>query len=144
MTLRGHGDAGPRGGPAGDLNVVFVEKPHPVFERHGSDLVIDLGIHPHQAALGAKIEVPTLKGSVRIEIPPSIQSGKILRLRGRGVPGLGGREAGDLLVRVVVAIPSRLTVEQRKAYEELARVTGQEPPKLQKGFFERMREAFGG
>ncbi len=144
MTLRGHGDAGIRGNPPGDLNVVFTEKSHPVFERHGSDILSDLAVHPHQAALGAKLEVPTLKGMVRIEVPPGIQSGKILRLRGRGIPGLGGREAGDLLVRVVVAIPTKLTVEQKKAYEELARATGAEAPKLQKGFFERMREAFGG
>jgi molecular chaperone DnaJ len=144
MTLRGHGDTGVRGGPAGDLIVTFAEKPHPAFERHGSDIVSDLPIHPHQAVLGAKVDVPTLGGKVRVDIPPGIQSGKLLRLRGRGLPGLGGHESGDQLVRVFVVIPSKLTVEERKLYEELARATGEEPPKLQKGFFERMREAFGG
>jgi molecular chaperone DnaJ len=143
MTLRGHGDSGIRGAPAGDLLVVMQEKPHPLFERHNTDIVTDLAIHPHQAVLGAKVEVPTLTGRVRIDVPAGIQSGKILRLRGRGVPGLGGREAGDQLVRVIVVVPAKLTVDERKLWENLARHTGEEPPKLQKGFMDRMREAFG-
>jgi molecular chaperone DnaJ len=144
MTLRGHGDAGLRGGPAGDLIVVIGEKSHSIFERHGSDILSDLPLHPHQAVLGAKVEVPTLNGKVRVEIPPGIQSGKILRLRDRGIPGLGGRPPGDQLVRVAVVMPGKLTAEEKKLYEALARASGDEPPKLQKGFFERMREAFGG
>jgi molecular chaperone DnaJ len=143
MTLRGHGDAGVRGGPSGDLIVVFSEKPHAIFERHGSDILADLPIHPHQAVLGAKVEVVTLSGKVRVEIPPGIQSGRILRLRGKGIPGLGGREAGDQLVRVVVVIPHKAPVEERKLYEELAKLHGSETPKLQKGFLDRMRDAFG-
>jgi molecular chaperone DnaJ len=143
MALRGHGDAGIRGGPAGDLQVVFVQKPHPVFERHGDDILADLPIHPHQAALGDKVDVPTLAGRARVEIPAGIQSGKLLRLRGKGVPGLNGHAPGDQIIRVIVVTPRALTPEQRQLYEELARASGQEPPKLQKGFFERMKEAFG-
>lgn len=144
LTLRGRGDAGIRGATAGDLIVIVAEKPHPIFERHGADILSDLPVHPHQAVLGAKVEVPTLTSRVRIEIPAGIQSGKILRLRGRGVPGLGGREAGDQLVRVVVAIPAKLTPEEKRIWESIAAATGSEPPKLQKGFFERMRDAFSG
>jgi molecular chaperone DnaJ len=143
MALRGHGDAGVRGGPAGDLAVVFTEKPHAIFERHGGDILADLPIHPHQAVLGAKVEVPTLGGKVRVEIPPGIQSGRILRLRGKGLPGLDGHGVGDQLVRIIVVIPSKLAPEERKLFEELARIHGAETPKLQKGFFERMRDAFG-
>jgi len=144
MSLRGHGDAGVRGGPAGDLNIIFGEKPHPVFERHGNDVLSDLPIHPHQAVLGAKVEIPTLDGKVRVDIPAGVQSGKLLRLRGKGIPGLSGREGGDQLVRIIVVMPTKLTAEQRKHYEALARTMGDEPPKLQKGFLERMREALGG
>jgi molecular chaperone DnaJ len=144
MPIRGHGDAGVRGAAAGDLVVYFTEKPHAAFTRHGADVLGVLAIHPHQAVLGAKVEVPTLTGSVRIDIPPGIQSGKILRLRGRGMPGLGGHEAGDHMVRIAVVIPTKLTAEERRLYVGLARVTGDEPPKIQKGFFDRMREAFGG
>lgn len=143
MTLRGHGDAGRRGGAAGDLIVIFTEKAHPVFERHGRDIVADLPIHPHQAVLGAKVEVATLGGKVRMEIPPGVQSGKILRLRGKGIPGLEGREPGDQLVRVIVVTPTRPGPEERKLFEQLAKLHGEEQPKLQKGFFERMRDAFG-
>ncbi len=144
MSLRGHGDAGVRGGPPGDLIVVFSEKPHAVFERHGADIVSDLPIHPHQAVIGAKVEVPTLNGKVRVEIPAGIQSGKVLRLRGKGIPGLGGREPGDQLVRVIVVIPTRPSADERRLFEELGKLHGGEQPKLQKGFFERMRDAFGG
>jgi len=73
-----------------------------------------------------------------------VQSGKLLRLRGKGIPGLSGREGGDQLVRIIVVMPTKLTAEQRKHYEALARTMGDEPPKLQKGFLERMREALGG
>lgn len=144
MTLRGHGDAGMRGSGAGDLIVVIGEKAHPVFERHGTDILSDLPLHPHQAVLGAKVEVTTLSGKVRVEIPPGIQSGKMLRLRGRGIPGLGGREPGDQLVRIIVVIPTKLSPEERKLYDSLGKITGEEAPRLQKGFFDRIRETFGG
>jgi len=144
MSLRGRGDAGVRGGPAGDLNVVFSEKPHPMFERHDQHLLHQLPIHPHQAVLGAKVEVPTLAGVVRLEIPAGTQHGAQLRLRGKGLPTLRGGETGDLFVRVLIAIPQKLASEEKKAYEKLAGVVGNEAPKVQKSFFDRMRDAFGG
>lgn len=143
MTMAGEGDAGTRGAPPGDLVVVFTEKKHDLFTRHGDDVIYILPVHPHQAALGDSVEVPTLSGKVRMEVPAGLQSGKILRLRGKGLPGLGGRPGGDQLVQVQVVFPARLGAKERKAWEELARATGPEPPKLQKGFFERVRESFG-
>lgn len=144
MTMAGEGDAGIRGGRPGDLVVVFTEKKHDMFQRHGTDVIYVLPVHPHQAALGASLEVPTLSGKVRMEVPAGLQSGKTLRLRGKGLPGLGGRSGGDQLVHIVVITPSRLGSRERKAWEDLARAAGSEPPKLQKGFFDRMRETFGG
>ena len=87
---------------------------------------------------------PTLIAKARVEIPAGIQSGKVLRLRGKGIPGLGGREPGDQLVRVIVVIPTRPSADERRLFEELGKLHGGEQPKLQKGFFERMRDAFGG
>ena len=144
LRLQGRGDVGVRGGPAGDLIVVMTEKPDDVFERHGDDVLCDLPIHPHQAALGAKAEVPTLNGKARVEIPPGIQSGKVLRLRGKGIPNLRSHQAGDQLVRVVVVVPTKLDPEMRNLYEEMAKLTGEKPPKVQKGLFERVKDAFTG
>jgi molecular chaperone DnaJ len=146
MTVRGHGDSGPRGGPAGDLIVVMTEKPHPIFERHGRDILSDLAIHPHQAVLGMHLEVPTLGGTAEVEIEPGTISGKVLRprsLRGKGIPGRGGHDPGDHYLRVIVVTPAKLSTEERKLWEQLAKASGSVPPKVQKGFFDRMREAFG-
>lgn len=144
MTLRGRGDAGARGGPTGDLIVVFAEKPHPTFERHDSHLLCDLPLHPSQAALGAKVEVPTLAGKVRLDVPAGIQHGKLLQLRGQGLPGLHGRERGDLLVRVLVLTPQKLSSEERKLWEQLRVLGANEAPKAERGLFDRMKEMFGG
>lgn len=144
MTLRGRGDAGIRGSAAGDLIVVLGEKPHSMFERHDQHLLHQMAIHPHQAALGAKVEVPTLNGLVRLEVPAGTQHGTQLRLRGKGLPTVRGGETGDLFIRVLIAVPQKLSAEERKAYERLAQVLGNDAPKVQKNFFDRMREAFGG
>ncbi len=145
MRLSGLGDAGIRNAEAGDLIVVIGEKPHSKFFRHGEDLLIELPVHPHQMALGDKVDVPTLKGHIRMEIPAGSQNGKTLRVRGQGLPELhGGSNKGDLLVRLHVAIPTKLSGDERKAYEDLASATGDGPPKIQKGFFDKVRAAFSG
>jgi molecular chaperone DnaJ len=144
MTLRGMGDAGIRNGATGDLIVVFVERPDGTFERHGPDILCDLPIHPHQAALGERVEVPTLDGKARVEIPAGIQSGRILRLRGKGIPSLQDHAPGDQLVRIIVVTPAKLTPEQKALYESLGKATGDRPPKLSKGFFEKVKDAFTG
>jgi molecular chaperone DnaJ len=133
-----------RGAAAGDLHVVFQEKPHDVFERHGDDLLTRITISPAMAALGAKIEVPTLGGRARVDIPKGIQAGKVLRLRGKGLPGLRSRQNGDQLVRIEIRVPASLTSRQKELYEELRKLEGDQPPKAEKGFFDRVRDAFSG
>ena len=144
MSLRGRGHAGYRGGPAGDLLVVFEEKPHPIFERHGQDILTKIGITPSMAALGTSVEVPTLDGAARIEIPRGIQAGKVLRLRGKGIRHLQGGQSGDQLIRVEIKVPERLSARERELYEELRGLEGDRKPKVEKGFFERIRDALSG
>jgi molecular chaperone DnaJ len=144
MTLRGRGHSGFRGTPAGDLHVVFEEKAHEIFERHGDDILTRITITPAVAALGTKVEVPTLGGRAMVEIPPGIQAGKVLRLRGKGLKSLRVREAGDQLVRVEIRVPEKLSGRERDLYEELRRLEGNHPPKAEKGFFDRVRDTFSG
>ncbi|MFH1279870.1 MAG: DnaJ C-terminal domain-containing protein [Candidatus Eisenbacteria bacterium] len=119
IPLRGKGNAGPRGGPPGDLIVVIEEKPHRTFERHGDDVLCDVSISFDQAALGDSIEVPTLDGRAKMNIPGGTPSGKIFRLRGKGIPHLRGRSRGDELVRVHVHVPKKLSKEEQAALEEI-------------------------
>jgi molecular chaperone DnaJ len=142
LTLRGEGNVGPRGGPQGDLLIVIDVEAHPVFERSGDDVVFDLGVSFPQAALGAEIEVPTLNGTATLTVPPGTQSGDVLRLAGRGIPRLGGGARGDQLAQVSVWVPTRLSVEERRALEALADAENFQPPKSDKGFWSKVREAF--
>jgi molecular chaperone DnaJ len=142
LTLRGEGNVGPRGGPHGDLLIVIEVETHPLFERNGDDVVLDLGISFPQAALGAEIEVPTLNGPAILEVPAGTQSGDVLRLPGRGIPRLGGGARGDQLAQVSVWVPTRLSGEERRAIEALADSENLTPPKSGKGFWSKVREAF--
>jgi molecular chaperone DnaJ len=142
LTLRGIGNAGPKGGPNGDVIVLIEEQPHKYFERHGDDILYDMQLSFSQAALGEEIEVPTLKGKAKITINPGTQSGKILRMRGKGIPHLNSSGAGDQLVRVSVYVPKKLTSEERRLIEMLAKHENVYPEKGDKGFFERVKEAF--
>jgi molecular chaperone DnaJ len=144
MTLRGHGNIGFRGASPGDLIVILEEKPHEIFERHERDILTRITISPSMAALGAKVDVPTLTGRAMVEIPRGIQAGKVLRLRGKGIRGLRGSEPGDELIRVEIRVPERLSARERELYEELRKLEGDHPPKAEKGFFERVRDAFSG
>jgi molecular chaperone DnaJ len=144
IPLRGLGDAGPRGGPAGDLIVWIEEKPHAVFDRSGDDLHVDVPISFTTAALGGRIEVPVLEGATgEAQVAAGTQTGQVVRLRGRGLPSLrGGR--GDLLARLVVWVPDRLSAAERKLIEELGRSPGFKPPRAGKNLFERVKDAFAG
>lgn len=144
MTLRGRGHCGIHGAPAGNLIVVFEEKPHEIFERHGDDLLTRITIPPAVAVLGTKIEVPTLGGRAKVEIPAGIQPGKVLRLRGKGMPSLRSGAPGDQLIRVEIHIPKKLTLKQRELYQELRSLEGDLSPKAEKGFFDRVRDALSG
>lgn len=145
LTLRGQGAAGPRNGPRGDLIVVVEVEEDPRFERRGDDLVYDLAISFSQAALGAEVTVPSPLGPVPLKIPPGIQSGTILTLRGKGLPNLSHGRRGNLHVRVQVWTPERLTPEQERLFRELAQLEGEIPrgESLGRKFWSRLREALG-
>jgi molecular chaperone DnaJ len=147
LTLRGQGSAGPRGGPSGDVLVVLEVEEDPRFIRDGADLVHELPITFSQAALGAEVEVPTLGATARLKIAPGTQSGRLLRMRGRGLPHLQGAGRGDLIIRVVVWTPTSLTAEQESLFRKLARV--EDPAQRvdderDRGFWSRVREALTG
>jgi molecular chaperone DnaJ len=142
VTLRGQGAAGPRNGPPGDLLVMLDIKHDERFERQGNDLVHDLPLSFSQAALGGEFEVPTPLGSERIRVPAGTQTGTKLRLKGKGLPSIGQGSVGDLLIRVHVWTPEKLTAEQERLFRQLATVEG-DPPKRDAGFWSRLREALG-
>ena len=125
VRLTGEGEAGPNNGPAGDLYVFLSVAAHPLFKRQGQDLLYDLAINVAQAALGDEIDVPTIDGTTaRVKVPSGTQTGKMVRLRDRGVPYLRGGSRGDQLIRIRVATPQELNEEQRDLFRRLARSFG--------------------
>ncbi|MFW6414422.1 MAG: DnaJ C-terminal domain-containing protein, partial [Verrucomicrobiota bacterium] len=142
LRISGEGEAGQRGGPAGDLYVIIHVKKHEFFRRDGDNLQCDIPISLERAVLGGKISVPTLGGKAQLKVPPGTQSGKIFRLRGKGVPSLHGSGRGDLNVRVVVEIPTNLSKEQEELINKFAEsTTDKNYPKLKnfKQFVKRFR-----
>jgi molecular chaperone DnaJ len=144
MTVSGKGNAPRRGGVYGDLLVVIDEEEHPDLIREGNDLIYNLFISIPDAILGTHVEVPTVDNNVKIKIEPGTQPGKILRLRGKGLPEVNGYGRGDLLVNVNVWIPKNMTREEAKIVEKFKESTSftPKPDKNDKGFFERMRGYF--
>lgn len=142
LRYRGEGEAGMRGGSTGDLNVVINVRPHPIFERDDLDVLCELPISMAQAALGCDVEVPTLRGVKSISIQPGTQSGDVVRLRGEGIPRLGGGPRGDQLVRIFVEVPARLTAEQRELLERFAEISGDDVAPRQRGFLDKLRDLF--
>jgi molecular chaperone DnaJ len=128
IPMRGEGDAGPRGGPSGDLVVLIEETSHRLFERVGDDVLVELPVSLDVAALGGSMEVPTLEGKARLKIPAGTASGTTLRMRGKGVPHLRGRGAGDELVQVVVWVPKRPSGEEKKLLKKLGEMAGDRVP----------------
>jgi molecular chaperone DnaJ len=144
MRLRvpGEGEAGISGGPPGDLFVVISIRQHPLFVRDGADLHCEVPIPFAQAALGAEIDVPTLEGKVKLRIPEGTQSGKVLRLRGKGLYTLRSSGRGDQLVRIFVEVPTRLTDRQRDLLEQFAQESGTEVSPVTRGFLEKLKDLF--
>jgi molecular chaperone DnaJ len=126
MTRRGDGNAGLRGGVPGDLIIVFEEIPHKLFTRHGQDIYLQALIPWTLAVLGGEIQVPTLSGKVNLKIPAGIESGKVLRLKGKGLPGLRGGPIGDELVRIQVETPKRLSLDEKRLIEDLHEIYDRE------------------
>ena len=150
LRLVGEGEAGVAGGPAGDLYVVIHVQSHPLFERDGTDLYTDVPVPFVQAALGSRVEVPTLEGPVEIEIPEGTQSGKVLPLKGIGLPPLQPRldparlekMRGEIFVRIFVEVPTRLTDRQREILEEFADETDTEVSPVHRRFVDKLRDFF--
>ncbi len=143
LRVRGEGEAGLEGAPDGDLFVrVFVDE-HPVFQRQESEILVDIPISYAQASLGAEVEVPTLEGKVKMKVPPGTQSGKVFRMRGKGIQILSTNRRGDQHTRVTIKVPSRLSEEHREVLEKLIEVEKDDLEDDQpKGFFGRVKEMF--
>ncbi|MCM8782223.1 MAG: molecular chaperone DnaJ [Candidatus Omnitrophica bacterium] len=139
LRIRGEGEAGMAG--RGNLYVIIEVRPHPFFGRHNNDILTEITISLSKAILGGEVEVPTLNGKVSMKIPPGTQSGRIFRLKEKGIPDLHGRGMGDELVKVNVEIPTRLTPEQRKLIEEFSRLAGEAIDKKE-SFKEKIKKAF--
>ncbi|MGH2449117.1 MAG: molecular chaperone DnaJ [Chloroflexota bacterium] len=140
IRLSGEGEAGPRGGPRGDLYVVLSVADHSYFRREGYDLYYDLPLNIAQAALGETVKVPTLEGETELRVPPGTQHDHVFRMRGKGIQRLRSRERGDLFVVAQVATPTKLNSRQRELLEELAKELTSEDDR---GLFNRVKEAFG-
>jgi molecular chaperone DnaJ len=142
LRLRGEGEAGVQGGPAGDLFVVVTVREHPMFQRDGADLICELPISIAQATLGAELEVPAIEGKRTVRIEPGTQPGHVIRLRGAGLPRLGGAGRGDQLVQVYVEIPNKLNARQRELMEKFAEVSGDDVTPRRSSFLDKLKELF--
>jgi molecular chaperone DnaJ len=150
LRLSGEGEAGPGGGPAGDLYVVIHVQEHPFFQREGNDLYCEIPLNFPTLALGGSITIPTLEGSESFNVPEGTQSGMTFRVRGRGMADVSGRGRGDLMITVKGITPKKLTREQRKLLEQLAGSLPKEEfeptpaaEQDEKGLFDRVRDIFG-
>ncbi|MCA1899393.1 MAG: molecular chaperone DnaJ [Chloroflexi bacterium] len=145
IRLNGEGGPGAFGGPNGSLFLALDVKPHQFFKRRDNDILLNLDINVAQAALGAEVSVPTIDGEEKLKIPPGSQPGKIFHLKGRGVPHVRNKnQRGDQIVVINVAIPTKLTKEQRELFEKLAKSLGADVKPQEKGFLDWLNETFGG
>ena len=146
LSMRGKGNAGLKGGPPGDLLISIEEKAHPHLNRDGQNLIYDLYINFADAALGTQVQVPTIGGNVKIKVPAGTQSGKIFRLKGKGLPALQSYGSGDQLIHVNIWTPKKLTDEEKVLMQKLKKSENfkPQPGKNDKGFFERMKDYFRG
>ena len=144
IRLAGEGQSGENHGPPGDLYLIVRVKPHKYFRRRDNDILLDLKVNIAQAALGAEVKVPTVDGDVKLKIPAGTQPGKIIRMRGRGVPHLRNNSRGDQLVIVNLTVPKRLDAEERDLFEKLAEKMDSKVLPQEKGFLDRLIDVLGG
>lgn len=143
IRLAGEGEPGQQGGPPGNLYVLLHVQRHPIFRRNGDDIVLELNINIAQAALGDKVTIPTLDGDETIQIPPGTQTGRVFRLRGRGVTRLRRTGRGDLLILTQVVVPTKLDEQQRELIQELGKTLGKEVISQQeRSLMDRLRDVF--
>jgi molecular chaperone DnaJ len=143
MTLRGAGNVGQRGGPPGDVLVVFEVEDDKRFERDGEDLYSEVLVTFPQLVLGAEMDVPGVTGTHSLRIPPGTQSGQVFHLRGRGLPRVNASGAGDLHIRVQLWTPAAITAEEEQLLKRLAELQKVAPDSGSKGFWSKMKEALG-
>jgi molecular chaperone DnaJ len=142
LRVAGEGEAGISGGPPGDLYVVISVTPHALFERDGQDVHCEVPITFPTAVFGAEVEVPTLEGKVTLRVPESTQSGRVFRLRGKGLPSVHSGGRGDQFVRIFVEVPSKLSSRAKELLEEFAKECGDDVSPVSKGFMEKLRDLF--
>ena len=143
LRMTGEGEAGDKGAPSGDLYIIIKVKPHDIFKRKGDDIYCEVPINFVQAILGDEIKVPTLDGKVKFNIPEGTQPGTTLRLKNKGIAHLNGHGRGDEYIKVKVVIPEHLDSEQKDILKEFAEVSGDEINPEKKGFFKKVKDAFG-
>ncbi|MEN9798151.1 MAG: hypothetical protein RL653_1847 [Pseudomonadota bacterium] len=143
LRIAGEGEPGEQGGPPGDLYVVIQVREHPLFTREEQEVFCELPISFTQAALGAQLDVPTLDGKVKLKIPSGTQTGRVFRLKGKGIPYLQGGGRGDQHVRVVVETPTELTARQKELLEEFASISDASSQPASKSFFDKVKQLFG-
>ena len=140
--MRGEGESGAKGGPPGDLYVNVRVKQHPIFVREGYNVICEIPITFTQAALGAELEIPTLDGKMKYDIPEGTQTGTVFRLRNKGIKHLRSNSKGDLYVKVNVEIPTKLSGKQKEILHQFAEVSGDDVFVQRKNFFNQVKDLF--
>ena len=143
LSVRGQGNAGANGGPAGDLEVYVNVRPHPIFERRGNDVWCEMPLTFTQAALGAEVTVPTIDGRVSYQVREGTQPGDVFKLRGKGIPFINGRGRGDQYVQVTVEVPKNLSQHQKDVLREFDSTAEEKNYAKRKSFFEKLKNMFG-
>ena len=142
LRVSGEGEAGAKGGQSGDLYVYLYVKPHKFFERDGTTVLCEVPVNIVQATLGAEIKVPTLDGQVTVKVPEGTQPGKVLRLKGKGIPSLRGGQRGDQLVRIKVVVPTKLNEKQKEALRSFGEISKDNISPEEKSFFNKIKNLF--
>jgi molecular chaperone DnaJ len=142
VRIVGEGEPGPNGQHPGDLHCYIAVKQHPIFSRHNNDIVCQIPITFTQAALGAKIEVPTLKGSEDLEIASGTQHGEVFKLKGKGLPDIRSYRSGDELVQILIEVPKKLTERQKELLAEFAKTEDANVMPQRKGFLDKLKQMF--
>lgn len=144
VRIAGEGEPGDNGGPAGDLHCYITVKQHDIFTRHGNDIVCQVPISFTQAALGAEIEVPTLKQNETVDVPAGTQHGEVFKIKGKGLPDVRSHRSGDEIVQIVIEIPKKLTERQKILLREFASTEDNEVMPQKKGFWDKLKGAVTG
>jgi molecular chaperone DnaJ len=144
VRIAGEGEPGDNGAGPGDLHCYITVRPHPIFTRHNNDLVCQVPISFTQATLGGEIEVPTLKGTERLDVPQGTQYGEVFKLRGKGLPDLRSGKPGDQIVQILIEVPKKLSDKQKQLLRAFADTEDNDVLPQRKGFMDKFKEMFKG